>query len=104
MQAKVSFDGFAQLIPDLTELRHQALILNNKKEFLQQPFCNWTQLLTKITSKASLLNTDSLSWQQVTNELVSLYGAVDTAMLFDISQDPRSSTSLVLGQVDQKLN
>jgi hypothetical protein len=104
MQEKVSFVNFAQLVPDLTQLRHEALISLNKQEFLQQPFFNWMQLLIKITSRASLLNTDSLGWQQVINELVSLFGDVYRATLYDICQDPHGSTSLVLGQVNNKLN
>ena len=62
------------------------------------------QLLVKITSKASLLNTDGLGWQQIIDELVARFGAVDKGALFDICQNPRSSTTLVLGQVSNKLN
>ena len=62
------------------------------------------QLLVEITSKASMLNTDGLSWQQIIDELVARFGTVDKGSLYEICQDPRSSTTLVLGQVNNKLN
>jgi hypothetical protein len=48
-QVKVLFLDFAQLVPDLTQLRHEALVTVHKQEFLQQPLCKWPQLLVKIT-------------------------------------------------------
>jgi hypothetical protein len=93
----VSFDDFSQLVPELTQLRHQKLVFSKTAEFLQQPFSSWMQVLSDLTSKASLLNTDSLSWQQVIDELVTLFGYVSASTLASLSQDPSGVTSLVLG-------
>jgi len=67
-----------------------------------QPVSRWGQLFQKISSSASLLNTDSLTRQQVLDEITERFGQADAHTLRQLTLEPKVRVGTILSQVLNK--
>ena len=98
-QQQVPFEDFADLTSKLTQSRWSDVLQKNKTSMVRRPVIEWARHFEKLTSEVSELKTDSMTREQVMQELANKFGPVNTARQYEECMSPKSRTALVLGLV-----
>ena len=98
-QQQVPFENFAELVTKLPQVRWRDVLEKNKTSMVRRPVVEWAGYLEKLTSEVSELKTDSMTREQVLQELANKFGPVNTMQQYQECMSPKSRTALVLGLV-----
>lgn len=98
-QQQIEYEIFVGLALKMPRSRLKSVINEKGEDFASSKVSTWSTILEGLTDQFAIQNLDGPSWKTVVQELQIIGGNVDTKILDQISNDPKSKVVDVLSLV-----